>query len=448
MPSKTNKTWLIPLTLEVWESAAQQASFGPLADEAAFEAWLDGQLAARGYLGGLPKDLLHHLADAYAGAPFRDYSTVNQTAHRLQIGAAVLRRTGRSVDVRHDGLLLFAGLAHAHGAPALADEAFAALEEEASGARTAEARSRTRSELAARVGQLISDAAVRADDPLLGHPFHEILQFHEAQLFGRVMWIVAQALGAPGGRPLRHDLLRPQGLARAAVLESVSACVALLVADGPADPDERRLINALIAATGPSETEAAMLRAEVDAPESAEALAHQIQDPTLRHLVLRLLRLTIHVNGHYAPAEEAFFAELAARFDVGEEALAAYELEALEGYEHHARLFGELSFSSVARRLRQRLHDNFELAVRKHARALQDEIAETGELSHLLLKAGEMELTPEEKAQVRRQLADVLRAIPALAIFAAPGGTVLLPLMVKHLPFKILPSTFDRMDEL
>jgi len=34
--------------------------------------------------------------------------------------------------------------------------------------------------------------------------------------------------------------------------------------------------------------------------------------------------------------------------------------------------------------------------------------------------------------------------VPALAIFAAPGGMLLLPLLAKLLPFSVLPSSWDK----
>lgn len=453
MPSRSNKTWLIPLLLEVWEKTPPSDD-PPFADDAEFEAWLGAELGRRGYHAGLPRDLLHELGDAYCGAGFREFTTVNAEAHRLQIGLLVLRRSAGLVphagelDVRHAGMLLFAALGHSVERPGLADQALLALDEELEAVGDPEARSRRRSEIAAALGQAISDRAVAVDDPLLGHPFHEILLYHKAQLFGRLTRVVALARDQPGGRPVEQDLMAPQGRARSAEVISISACIALAVADGGADTDERRLINALLHAARLEQTEVAMLLGELDTPETPEQIAREITDPALRHFVLRLLLLTIHVNGRYEPEERVFFEALASRFGVTEGALQLYELEALQSYEHHARLFGDLSLSRVAGRLRQRLNESLDHALRSNARRLHDEISETGELGQLLLKAGETQLSDEERAKVKSQLLDVVRAIPALAIFAAPGGALLLPLAVKHLPFKILPSNFDKMDEL
>ena len=52
-------------------------------------------------------------------------------------------------------------------------------------------------------------------------------------------------------------------------------------------------------------------------------------------------------------------------------------------------------------------------------------------------------LSAEERRKMRAQLIDVAKAIPALAIFAAPGGILLLIALAKVLPFNILPSAFQ-----
>jgi ABC-type proline/glycine betaine transport system permease subunit len=54
-----------------------------------------------------------------------------------------------------------------------------------------------------------------------------------------------------------------------------------------------------------------------------------------------------------------------------------------------------------------------------------------------------MPLTPEEKRKVRLQLLDILKTIPALAIFALPGGSLVLPVLIRLLPFNLLPSAFE-----
>ncbi|MGC3997149.1 MAG: LETM1 domain-containing protein [Anaeromyxobacter sp.] len=84
-------------------------------------------------------------------------------------------------------------------------------------------------------------------------------------------------------------------------------------------------------------------------------------------------------------------------------------------------------------------------AVTENLDALVTEIRETGELGQLLARAAAGQtLTAEERGKVRAQLVDLAKAVPALALFAAPGGTILLPVLAKLLPFNFLPSAWDR----
>src|SRR5206468_1015598 len=69
--------------------------------------------------------------------------------------------------------------------------------------------------------------------------------------------------------------------------------------------------------------------------------------------------------------------------------------------------------------------------------ALVDRNFEAGEVASVGTS-----LTAAEKAKVREQLIDLAKTIPALAIFAAPGGMLLLPILIKLLPFNLLPSSF------
>lgn len=72
------------------------------------------------------------------------------------------------------------------------------------------------------------------------------------------------------------------------------------------------------------------------------------------------------------------------------------------------------------------------------------EIGESKELAELLWKAKNTDLSDEEKEKVKNQLTDIfLRTIPSIAIFMIPGGSILLPLILKIIPEEILiPSSF------
>jgi hypothetical protein len=78
----------------------------------------------------------------------------------------------------------------------------------------------------------------------------------------------------------------------------------------------------------------------------------------------------------------------------------------------------------------------------RNKKRLTKELTESGELMLLLTRSTIRDLTGEEKQKVKDQLLDICKSIPSLAIFALPGGAILLPLLVKFIP-KLLPSAFD-----
>jgi len=83
-----------------------------------------------------------------------------------------------------------------------------------------------------------------------------------------------------------------------------------------------------------------------------------------------------------------------------------------------------------------------------NADALWTEIRETGDLGVLLARrASGQRLSDDEQRRMREQLIDVVKAVPALAMFALPGGFVLLPLLLKVLPFDLRTSAFQTLDD-
>ena len=84
-----------------------------------------------------------------------------------------------------------------------------------------------------------------------------------------------------------------------------------------------------------------------------------------------------------------------------------------------------------------------QVVIHKNLHRIVQEIRETQELYSLLMKSSHAPLSAEEKAKVRQQLFDIMKTIPALAIFALPGGGLILPVLIKLLPFNLLPSAFE-----
>lgn len=82
------------------------------------------------------------------------------------------------------------------------------------------------------------------------------------------------------------------------------------------------------------------------------------------------------------------------------------------------------------------------LLILRNQKRLQQELNESGDLLRLLSQSTRRELSPEEKSQVKQQVLDICKTIPSLTIFLLPGGTILLPILIRFIP-KLLPSSFQ-----
>jgi hypothetical protein len=334
---------------------------------------------------------------------------------------------------------------------------------------------RRRGELAALLAALTgaSDDAIAAD-PAQAHR-------RSASAVRRAFAIAAGALiergwppGDPrGGLPLRAGLVaierrqlgrlaidyhRRGGLEAAPVRRRLSqarhettvlfeALASAAAASGPIDRDALRSAVGQLRRLELPRPLRKRARAALGAPFGPEALATAVH-PRFRPFVLEQLLLAAIAAGA-SPARSAFAERFAASAGIPAEEASALGAEAALLYASEQRWLESSSPADVV--LSGDWQDGAEQVVEKVAaafaenlEALVTELKETGELGHLLAKAAAGHtLTDDERLKVKAQLVDVAKAVPALAIFAAPGGMLLLPLLAKVLPFKVLPSAWN-----
>jgi hypothetical protein len=80
--------------------------------------------------------------------------------------------------------------------------------------------------------------------------------------------------------------------------------------------------------------------------------------------------------------------------------------------------------------------------ITRNKNRLIKEILESKELMMLLAYSTRRDLDEKEKKKVRKQLLDICKTVPSLAIFLLPGGSLLLPIFIKFIP-TLLPSSFN-----
>jgi len=80
--------------------------------------------------------------------------------------------------------------------------------------------------------------------------------------------------------------------------------------------------------------------------------------------------------------------------------------------------------------------------ISRNKNRLIKELSNNAELMLLLTHSTHRHLEDKEKKKVKKQLLEICKTVPSLTIFLLPGGSLLLPILIKFIP-KMLPSAFN-----
>jgi len=108
----------------------------------------------------------------------------------------------------------------------------------------------------------------------------------------------------------------------------------------------------------------------------------------------------------------------------------------------HSKTISLFENSNPLNQLYKQATSTVKLLIVRNKNRLTNELLESGELVKLLGQSTLRELTTTEKDKVKEQLLDICKTVPSLTIFLIPGGSLLLPLLVKYIP-SLLPSAFQ-----
>ncbi|WP_108870172.1 LETM1-related biofilm-associated protein [Aquimarina aquimarini] len=100
------------------------------------------------------------------------------------------------------------------------------------------------------------------------------------------------------------------------------------------------------------------------------------------------------------------------------------------------------NYSHPALHFYQQTSKTVSILILRNKNRLIKEISESKDLMILLGQSTTRDLSKEEKQQVKKQLLDICKTVPSLAIFILPGGSLLLPILIKFIP-QLLPSAFN-----
>ncbi len=166
------------------------------------------------------------------------------------------------------------------------------------------------------------------------------------------------------------------------------------------------------------------------------------EDSLERNYVLDLCCLTVWEDLKMDDAEHQFLQQLLVTLNFSIADL-KISLDALENFSNiHTEKILLFEYSSPMKQFYKQSSATVKLLIIRNKDRLARELEESGELVVLLGQSTLRDLSAEEKTKVKEQLLDICKSIPSLTIFLVPGGSVLLPLLVKFIP-KLLPSSFQ-----
>ena len=225
--------------------------------------------------------------------------------------------------------------------------------------------------------------------------------------------------------------------------EMILTFAALIWANDYVDSTEQQVIEKYIEQTKLTEAKQNKLNQRILEPVKIEDIHCSITSVIISSYFVEQLILLSLIDNQEAWQERELIEKISLKLELTSEKLEQLYFTVAEFFSVHNERLEFLKINAAARQFQDYINDKVVKLVKKNVDNIMNEIEETKELSELLLKATTKPLTAEEKQKVQEQLIDVAKSIPALAIFALPGGGILLPVLIKVLPFNILPSSFQ-----
>jgi hypothetical protein len=166
-----------------------------------------------------------------------------------------------------------------------------------------------------------------------------------------------------------------------------------------------------------------------------------------KNYLLDMAGMAIWSDGAAEQTETEFLFSLAQRLGISEEytkgSIASYS-SFITNYKEEIAYF---RYSNPVKHFYGHAAQTVALLINRNKKRLSKELSNNGELMLLLTHSTHRSLDDKEKKKVKKQLLEICKTVPSLTIFLLPGGSLLLPLLIKFIP-QLLPSMFnENLDE-
>jgi len=161
-----------------------------------------------------------------------------------------------------------------------------------------------------------------------------------------------------------------------------------------------------------------------------------------KNYLLDMAAMAIWSDGMAQQTEIDFLYRLAARLGLSDEAAA----ESMASYDVFLRINKKhipyFKYSNPVRHFYDHAAQSVTQLIIRNKNRLVKELSNNGELVLLLTHSTHRSLDDKEKKKVKKQLLEICKTVPSLTIFLLPGGSLLLPLLIKFIP-QLLPSVLN-----
>lgn len=165
-------------------------------------------------------------------------------------------------------------------------------------------------------------------------------------------------------------------------------------------------------------------------------------DEIEKKYILDLTSLAVWNDQEVDPGEQSFMSALGAELQISD-LVVKESIDLVQAFINtHKDNISFFNYSNPALHFYQQTSRTVSILILRNKKRLVKEISESKDLMILLGQSTMRDLSKQEKQQVKKQLLDICKTIPSLAIFILPGGSLLLPLLVKFIP-QLLPSAFN-----
>lgn len=165
-------------------------------------------------------------------------------------------------------------------------------------------------------------------------------------------------------------------------------------------------------------------------------------DELEKYYLLDLAGLTLWNDGVVENEEVYFLYKLAEDIGVSD-AFVSESVKATNDFiSTHKSEIQYFNYSNPAKHFYDQTTESVVFLINRNKKRLTKELSESKELMQLLAKSTTSDLSKDEKKKVKKQLLDICKSVPSLTIFLIPGGSLLLPILIKFIP-QLLPSSFN-----